>query len=150
MLILIHLASWGFTVNLALWINLLLAKAAQSFSSVSSTGFPSWALPLGHRRIIQHRGYWQKGTCWVLKGGCCAVTVSLSLVPLFVIPWTIYSPPGSSVHGDSPGRNSGVGFYALLQGIFPSQGSNPGLPHCLQILYCLSHQGSPNWGKNHN
>ena len=53
------------------------------------------------------------------------------------------SPPGSSVHGDSPGKNTGVGGPALLQGLFPTQGSNPGLPHCRQILYCLSHQGSP-------
>ena len=54
------------------------------------------------------------------------------------------SPPGSSVHGDSPGKNTGVGCHALLQGIFPTQGSNPGLPHCRQILYHLSQQGSPN------
>ena len=55
--------------------------------------------------------------------------------------------PGSSVHGDSPGKNTGVGCYALIQGIFPTQGSNPGLPHCRQILYHLSHQGSwsPEW-----
>ena len=44
---------------------------------------------------------------------------------------------------DSPGKNTGVGCHALLHGIFPTQGSNPGLPHCRQILYCLSHQGSP-------
>ena len=50
------------------------------------------------------------------------------------------SPPGSSVHGDSPAKNTGVGCHALLQGIFPTQGSNPGLPHCRWILYCLSHQ----------
>ena len=54
-----------------------------------------------------------------------------------------YSPPGSSIHGDSPGKNTGVGCHALLQGIFPTQGSNPGLPHCRQIRYHLSHQGSP-------
>jgi len=36
-----------------------------------------------------------------------------------------------------------VGSYSLLQAIFPIQGSNPGLPHCRQILYHLSHQGSP-------
>ena len=35
------------------------------------------------------------------------------------------------------------GCHFLLQGIFPTQGSNPGLPHCRQILYQLSHQGSP-------
>ena len=46
--------------------------------------------------------------------------------------------PGSSVHGDSPGKNTGVGCHALLQRIFPTQGSNPGLPHCKKILYHLS------------
>ena len=49
------------------------------------------------------------------------------------------SLPGSSVLGDSPGKNTGVGFHALLQGIFPTQGSNPGLLHCKQILYHVSH-----------
>ena len=44
---------------------------------------------------------------------------------------------------DSPGQNTGVGSTSLLQGIFPTQGSNPGLPHCRWILYCLSHKGSP-------
>ena len=52
------------------------------------------------------------------------------------------SLPGSSVHGDSPGKNTGVGCHGLLQGIFLTQGVNPGLPHCRQILYCLSYQGS--------
>ena len=42
-----------------------------------------------------------------------------------------------------PGQNTGVGSHSLLQGIFPTQGLNPGLPHCRQILYQLSHQGSP-------
>ena len=53
------------------------------------------------------------------------------------------SLPGSCVHGDSPGKNTGKGCHALLQGIFPTQGSNTGLQHCRQILYCLSHQGIP-------
>ena len=44
---------------------------------------------------------------------------------------------------DSPGKKTGVGSLSLLQGIFPTQGSNPGLPHCGQILYALNHQGSP-------
>ena len=52
-------------------------------------------------------------------------------------------PPGSSVHGDSPGKNTEVGYHALLQEIVPNQGANPGLSHCRQILYCLSHHGSP-------
>ena len=53
------------------------------------------------------------------------------------------SPPGSSVHGDSPGKKTGVGCHALLQGIFPTQGLNSGHLHCRRILYHLSHQGSP-------
>ena len=44
---------------------------------------------------------------------------------------------------DSPGKNTGVGNHSLLQGIFLTQGWNPGLLHCTQIPYCLSHQGSP-------
>ena len=49
----------------------------------------------------------------------------------------LYSP------WNSPGQNTGVGRCFLLQGIFPTQGLSPGLPHCRQILYQLSHQGSP-------
>ena len=50
---------------------------------------------------------------------------------------SLYSP------WNSPGQNTGVGSLSLLQGIFPTQGSNPGLPHCSWILYQLSHKGSP-------
>ena len=52
-------------------------------------------------------------------------------------PHGLYSP------WNSPGQNTGVGSLSLLLGIFPTQGSNPGLSHCRQILYQLSHQGSP-------
>ena len=54
-----------------------------------------------------------------------------------------YRPPGSYVHRDSRGENTRVGWLALLQGIFLTQGWNPGLPHCRWILYHLSHQGRP-------
>ena len=50
------------------------------------------------------------------------------------------SPPGLLCLWDSPGKNTGVGCYFLLQGIFPTQGLNLGLLHCRQILYHLSHQ----------
>ena len=53
------------------------------------------------------------------------------------------SPPGSSVRGDSPGKNTGGGCLALLEGIVPTQGWNPGLLPGRQILHHLSHQGSP-------
>ena len=51
----------------------------------------------------------------------------------FLCPW------------DSPGKNKRVGWHALLQGIFPTQGSNPRLLHCRRILYQLSHQGRFFW-----
>ena len=50
---------------------------------------------------------------------------------------------GSPLSMNSPGKNTGVGGHSLLQGIFPTQESNLGLPHCRQILYHRSHQGSP-------
>ena len=43
---------------------------------------------------------------------------------------------------NSPGKNTGVSSHSFLQGVFLTQGSNPGLLHCKQILYCLSQQGS--------
>ena len=52
-------------------------------------------------------------------------------------------PHGLHSSRNSPGQNTGVGSLSLLQGIFPTQGSNPGLPHSRQILYQLSHKGSP-------
>ena len=59
------------------------------------------------------------------------------------------SPPGSSVHGDSPGKNTGVGCHSLLQEIFPTLGSNLGLLHCRQILFCLSHWEAQDWTQMH-
>ena len=69
------------------------------------------------------------------------VHVLCSLHPTLYNPMGC-SPLGSSVHGDSPGKNTGVGYHVLLQGLFPIQGSNPGLLHCGQTLYWLRHQGS--------
>ena len=51
-------------------------------------------------------------------------------------PRTVYNP------WNSPGQSTRVGCLSLLQDIIPTQGSNPGLPHCRQILYQLRHQGS--------
>ena len=59
------------------------------------------------------------------------------------------SVPGSSFHyyfyylHFSPGKHTGVGSYSLLQGIFPTPGSGPGLPQARSIFYHLRHQGSP-------
>ena len=72
----------------------------------------------------------------------CAVCLVAQSRPTLWDPMD-WSLPDSSVHGNSPGKNSGVDCHALLQGIFPTQGWNPGLPHCRQIIYCLGHQESP-------
>ena len=59
--------------------------------------------------------------------GCVLCLVAQLCLALF--------PPGSSVHGDSPGKDTGMGCHGLLQGIFPTQGLNPGLLHRRQILF---------------
>ena len=100
------------------------------------------------RQILQHWATRQAQNLYLL---CSFRTFSFSNIVALSRSATsnslrshgLYNPPDSSVHGDSPGKNTGVGCHALLQGIFPNQGSNPGLPHCRWILYRLSHQGSP-------
>ena len=62
---------------------------------------------------------------------------SCSIVSSSLRPHGLYSS------WNSPGQNTEVCSHSFLQGIFPTQGSNPGLPHCRRILYQLSHQGSP-------
>ena len=52
--------------------------------------------------------------------------------------------PGSSVHGVSLGKNTGVGCHVLLQWIFPTQGSNPSLPHCRLDSLLTEPLGKPN------
>ena len=75
----------------------------------------------------------------VVMYGCESWTVkkavkvkSLSRVQLFATPWTVACQ--APLSQDSPGKNPGVGCHFLLQGIIPTQGSNPGLPHCRQTL----------------
>ena len=66
--------------------------------------------------------------------------LSQSVVFNSLWPHELCSPPGSSVW-NSPGKNNWSEYF-LLQGIFPTQGLNLGLPYCRQILYHLNHQGS--------
>ena len=102
------------------------------------------SLPLSHLFTIY---------CWIMS------LFSISDLPFFCIPvvtavkWsevkvaqscpTLCDPHGLYSPWNSPGQNTEVGSLSLLQGIFPTQGSNPGLPHCRQILYQLSYQESP-------
>ena len=82
---------------------------------------------------------WREGGCEVVGGN-----IQKEMKPIrFLCPW------------DFPGKNIGVGCHFLLQEIFPTQGSNPGLSSCRQMLYRLNHQGSQkemkgavNWSKD--
>ena len=87
--------------------------------------------------VVTNRGLWPQ-FLYLVK-----VSVTCSVVSDSFQPHGLYSPSGSSVLGNSPGKNTGVGCQSLLQGIFPTQGSKSGLLHCRQILYLLSPQGSP-------
>ena len=64
-------------------------------------------------------------------------------VLLFVTQWTVAHQASLSIHGDFPGKNTGVGCHPLLQGIFQTQELNQGLLHCRWILHKLNYQGSP-------
>ena len=76
---------------------------------------------------------------WFLLGVNFSVSCSVlsnSLQPHGLQPTRLLGP------WNSPGKNTGIGCHSLLQGIFPTQGMNPGLLHCRWILYHLRHQGS--------
>ena len=83
---------------------------------------------------------WKQPRCpsadeWIRKLWSHSI-VSDSLQPHGLQPTRLLHP------WDFPGKNTGVGCHFLLQEIFPTQGLNPGLPHCRQTLYRLSHQGN--------
>ena len=81
------------------------------------------------RYVVQY--YPIQSPCCTLHLYACVLSHSIGSDSLWPMDC---SPPGSAVHGDSPGKNTEVGCHALLQGIFPTQGLNPGLPHCRWIL----------------
>ena len=100
------------------------------------------APPLTYRFITSSNGALTSWD-WIYRNGSetiFEVKWSASQSVVFNSLWSqgLYSP------WNSPGQNTRVGSHSLLQGIFPSQGSNPDLPRCGQILYQLSHQGSQN------
>ena len=90
----------------------------------------SWTW-LTNRTDLNPFSYWLD--IFIVSESVSCSVMSNSLPTMLLCPW------------NSPGRNTGVGCHFLLQGIFPTQGSNLGLLHCRQILYYLSHKGSP-WG----
>ena len=91
---------------------------------------------------LGERNTWKKEVVAEAAGErACELKTKVSVPFGIRAPWGpvkwIYRP------WSSPGQNTGVGSLSLLQGIFPTQGSNPDLPHCRRIPYQLSHKGSP-------
>ena len=87
----------------------------------------------------EHKCIWTR-TRW----SCCRCTCGLSCsVMSDSLQLHGLSPARLLCPWDSPGKNTGVGCYALPQSVFPTHWLNPGLPHCRQILYHLSHQENP-------
>ena len=82
-------------------------------------------------------GKWTHACVCMCVCVCVCVCESHSVMSNSLRPHGLYTP------WTSPGQNTGVGSLSLFQGIFPTQGLNPDLPHCRQILYQLSHQRSP-------
>ena len=99
----------------------------------------------GRGEQAEHRERLGQGNSSV--GRCKSRYTSLEVLQSLSRVWLLWPPdcslPGSSVHGDSLGKKTGVGRHFLLQGIFPTQDSNLGPLHCRQILYQLSYEGSP-------
>ena len=113
---------------------------------------PSPMYLVGMLRSREHQSQFARGVAAVGAPFCfspaafpfhwCWAVLSRSVASNSLRPYRLQ--PARLLHPrDSPGRNTGVGCHALLQGIFPTQGSNPGLLHWRRILYCLRHQGNP-------
>ena len=83
--------------------------------------------------------YFVQGTAQYICWGCILYVYMYTLCIQYTICIYVYR----CGPWDFPGKNTGMGCHFLLQGIFPTQGSNPGLLHCRQTLYRLSHLGSP-------
>ena len=127
-----HIQGW-LPLGLTGWISLLSKGLSRVFSAPQFESISSSVLSfLYGPTLTSIHDYWKSHES---KSDSCSV-VSDSFWPhelkpaRFLCPW------------NSPGQNTGVGCHSLLQGIFLIKGSNPGLQHCKQILYHLSHQGS--------
>ena len=132
----VNSGSWRWTGRPGVLRFMVLQRVRRDWTELNKPfGLHEITLPPEWRKIsVFDRNKWK----WMCE--------SLSRVWLFVTPWTV-SQPGSPVHGDSPGKNTGVSCPFLLQEIFLTQGLNPSLLHCRQIHYHLSHQGGPHINK---
>ena len=110
--------------------SVMLSNHLTSFSFCCQLFLVSGSFPMSQLSTSSGQGIGASASASSESESCSVVSNSLQ-------PHGLYSP------WNSPGKNTGVGSHSLLQRIFPTQGSNPGFPHCRWILYRLRHQGSP-------
>ena len=142
----VSLCCWSFLSRLelywsyfCLWIDVwLLIFVAKQWWGSYITGFFNAHLNSSESISDIHTKFWWDAGMLLLYSSMCVCVLVTQSCPTVCDPMEC-SPSGSSVHGDSPGKNSGVGCHFLLQGIFLTQGLNPGLLHCRQTLYRLSY-----------
>ena len=133
--------SMGATVTFLCTSNLLSGCGqAPLFFPITNGLVPLW-LPVG--KGWEEEAVWDWHVTllyfkWIINRDIYVLS-HFSCVQLCVALWTAACQ--APLLWDSPDKNTGVGHHTLLQGIFPTQGSNPGLLHCRQSLYCLCHQG---------
>ena len=126
--------------SLSLWAGFPGGSVVESACQCRRPGFNPWVWKIPSRRkwqstpVFLHRK--SHGQRSLVGYSPWNESESRSIASDSLRPYGLYRP------WNSPGQNTGVGSLSLLQGIFPTQGLNPGLLHYMQILYQLSYQGS--------
>ena len=105
------------------------------------SGHPTWLFLVSLKASCPQRTYLDTQNIYILKALMYSIRLSSRSESLSVCP--TLQPHGPYNPWNSLGQNTWVGSLSLLQGIFPTQGLNPGFPHCRWILYQMRHKGSP-------
>ena len=117
-------------------------QSKNTLKTVNSLLCPSLLTPLGYALPYYSPSSNAQSAMWLWQENVHYFTVIF-----FSEKWKLLvmslQPNGLYSQQNSPGQNTRMGSLSLIQGIFPTQGSNPGLLHCSSILYQLSHKGSP-------
>ena len=127
-LFLIKLSQLGVTLSRIL--SLSFSDSLCGLGLLDLSMIKNWGSHHNQRLIITLSGTMSKPVqLYQKKNACIDACMHAQSCPTICNPMD-YSLPGSSAHGDSAGKNTGVGCHSLFQGIFPTQGLNPGLPYC--------------------
>ena len=132
-----HMVPSVFGAKLPTEVNCLSAHTSLA-SPVSLSCFSRNHIPICVENFTSGLFYFLLVICCFLSLSAFSVSVSRSVMPDSLRPHGL-QPTRLLCPWDFPGKDTGVGCHFLLQGIFPTQGSNPGILHCRQIHYWLSY-----------